>query len=123
MPKKTFSILAFLMSFSAFAADPDITVVNDREISVDFSKYKIHSPDYTKAAMRAFYGRNWEVLSRNETRVTGKLFDREDVSSAEVDFSQAPIIHIKYIDDDKAANIGYLHNIKRDILDKLLSCS
>jgi hypothetical protein len=111
-----------MFSSSAFA-DDDIVVLNEREVSIDLTKYNIQSNSYKKSAMKALIGRNWDIVAVGKTTVTGMLSAKEYLSRVEIDYSKAPIIQMKYIDKDKEENFSYLTNLKRDMLDKLLSCN
>lgn len=122
MTKKLLFIITLLFSTTAFA-DNDIVVVNEREVSIDLTKYNIQSGSYKKSAMKALIARNWDIVELGNTSVTGALYGREHMSPVVIDYSKAPIITMKYIANDKDVSLSYLTNLKRDMLDKLLSCN
>ncbi len=121
MTKKILFILIVICSIPALA-DDDVNIVNDYEILIDLTKYDIPSGAYKKAAMKAFIGRDWNILNIGESSVTGKLYYKRGISPVEIDFSQAPIVRMKYTDNEQNTSIPYLMNLKRDMLDKLLAC-
>jgi len=122
MFKIIFTFFITLFSLSAFA-DNDVTVINEREISIDFTKYNIPAGTYKKPAMKAFIARNWEILKVGTSSVTAELPQKEDISQVVIDFSKAPVVSMKYIEKEKDINLSYLNYLKRDMLDKLLTCN
>lgn len=118
---KIISIILFLLSFPVFADSDWLTQVSKKEIVLDYSKFDVPEDAYTKAALKAFYGRDWNVETIEKDAVTGRLFEKKGISRVIIDLSKKPIISIKYIDDNLAINTSYLHNLGRDMLGLSLS--
>lgn len=120
---KIISIVLYFLSFPVIAANYWLTEVSERELVADFSTFDIPEGSYTKAALKAFYGRDWNVESINDNVITGRLFYKDGYSRVKIDMSEKPKINIKYIDKNLTINTSYLHNLGRDMLVWSLTCN
>jgi len=114
-------LLGLLFVNTSAYAIKDVQIVGNNKIIFDTSVYNIKS-NYKKATIRALITRDWIITSINGKKITAKLKD-DDYSPIEIDTSKAPIIHFRFTDANKMPKIKYLLNLKRDMLDNLLSCS
>lgn len=111
-------ILLVTSCFSVYAEE--VSVVGDDKIVFDTSRYKLQA-DFKKAAMRAFISRGWEITAATDKKVSAKLYDKS-YSSVDIDISNPDSIIFQYVEPNKDMSTGYLLNLKRDLLDNLLSC-
>ena len=109
-----------LVNFNAFAIE-DVKIVNERKIIFDPSPYNVQA-NYKKAAMRALVTRGWTITAITDQKISGRL-KNDSYSPVEIDITDSASIVIQFVDPNKSARTNHLLNLKRDMLDSLLSCA